>query len=54
MGARMGGGVFAVFEQDRGDARMALEEAGEFGAAIAAMADDSGEGVHWLIIHYYV
>jgi hypothetical protein len=50
----MGGGVFAVFEQDRGDARMALEEAGEFGAAIAAMADDSGEGVHWLIIHYYV
>jgi hypothetical protein len=33
---------------------VAFEQAGEFGSAIAAMTDDAGEGVHWLIIHYYV
>ena len=38
------GGVFAVFEQDRRDARMAFEDAGEFGSAIAAISDDASEG----------
>jgi hypothetical protein len=50
----MGRAVFAVFEQDRGDARVVLEQASEFGAAVAAMTDDSSEGLHWLIIHYHV
>ncbi len=47
----MGGGVFAVFEEDRRDARMAFEYADEFGSAIAAISGDSGEGGYWLIIH---
>jgi hypothetical protein len=47
-------GVFAMFEQDRGGARMAFEDASEFGSAIAAISDDSSEGGHWLIIHRYV
>jgi hypothetical protein len=38
--------VFAVFEQDRRDARMAFQYTGEFGSAIAAISDDSSEGVH--------
>jgi hypothetical protein len=50
----MGRRVFAVFEQDRGDARVVLEQASKFCAAIAAISDDSSEGLHWLIIHYYV
>jgi len=51
----VGGGVFAVFEEDRRDARMAFEYADEyadeFGSAIAAISGDSGEGGYWLIIH---
>jgi hypothetical protein len=39
-------GVFTVFEQDRGDARMAFQYVGEFGTAIAAISDDSSEGGH--------
>jgi hypothetical protein len=54
----VGGGVFAVFEEDRRDARMAFEYADEyadeFGSAIAAISGDSGEGGHRLIIHCYV
>jgi hypothetical protein len=48
------GGVFAVFQQDRRDARVAFQDAGEFGSAIAAISDDSSEGGHWLFIHCYV
>jgi hypothetical protein len=50
----MDGGVFAMFEQDRRDSRMALKDAGELGSAIAAISDDASEGGHWLIIHCYV
>ena len=42
----MAWGVIAVFEQDRGDARVAFEDAGEFGAAIAAKSDEAGEGAY--------
>ena len=40
-GTGVAAGVFAMFEEDGGDVRMAFENAGEFGAAIAAISDDS-------------
>jgi hypothetical protein len=39
-------GVFAVFEEDRGDAGMAFQYAGELGSAIAAISDDSSDVAH--------
>jgi hypothetical protein len=40
----MDGGVFAMFEEDRRDARVAIQDAGKLGAAIAAISDDSCQG----------
>ena len=42
----MGGSIFAVFKKDGGNTRVAFQDAGEFGAAIAAISDDSCEGGH--------
>jgi hypothetical protein len=46
--------VVAVIEEDGGDAGVALEDTGEFSAAIAAMSDNSSDdGVHWLFMRSY-
>jgi hypothetical protein len=39
-------GVFPVLEQECGDARVAFQDAGEFGAAIAAISDDASKEAH--------
>jgi hypothetical protein len=53
LGTGLNRGIFAVIEEDWGDARMAREDAGEFGSAIAAISDDADEGRHWLFIQCY-
>jgi hypothetical protein len=45
-------GIVPVFEQDRRNGRMPIQNSHKFGAAIAAKTNDpSPQFFHWLFIH---